>query len=431
MKLPGIFVLAAMCWSISALGSEDYALARARLIEAYQARDYALMVDAAQDALKARPGFPGALFNLALSRSLDGDGDAALATLNTLADMQIDFAVDQLEEFAPLARLPGWAAYQSRLDALRQPVGEARLELSLDEADFVPEGIAVDDRERIYLGSVRLGSLLRIAPGEAPQILSRAAGSGHWSVLGMRLDPQGQLWFASAGLPQTRHLPADQARQSGLFRLDPASGEITQRAVLPIDGREHVLGDLVISGEGTLYTTDSASGMVYAFHPGDEKFVPLVAENLFQSPQGLALDASQRDLYLADYNVGIFRLNLDTGELQAVRGPDNLSLHGVDGLYFHNHSLIAIQNGIRPNRVVRWDLDRSGLIVTSGRVLAMNLPEFDEPTLGAVHGDRFYFVANSHWNRFDEDNKLPADLAGPIILSVPLQAVPRATVNRQ
>jgi len=30
-------------------------------------------------------------------------------------------------------------------------------------------------------------------------------------------------------------------------------------------------------------------------------------------------------------------------------------------------------------------------------------------------------VANSHWNRFDQDAQLPADLQGPIILRISLR----------
>ena len=40
-----------------------------------------------------------------------------------------------------------------------------------------------------------------------------------------------------------------------------------------------------------------------------------------------------------------------------------------------------------------------------GEVLIANHPLFDEPTLGTVVGEAFYFVANSHWNRFDHEGK--------------------------
>jgi hypothetical protein len=62
------------------------------------------------------------------------------------------------------------------------------------------------------------------------------------------------------------------------------------------------------------------------------------------------------------------------------------------------------------------------LSIVASRTIASNLEEFDEPTLGFVRGDDFFFVANSHWNRFDADNRLPEGLSGPIILRTPLAA---------
>jgi len=89
-------------------------------------------------------------------------------------------------------------------------------------------------------------------------------------------------------------------------------------------------------------------------------------------------------------------------------------------LYRHGNELIAIQNGIRPHRVVAYRLSDDGVSIEASRTLASNLPEFDEPTLGVVRGDDFYFVANSHWNRFDTENRLPDGLSGPIILILEL-----------
>ena len=51
----------------------------------------------------------------------------------------------------------------------------------------------------------------------------------------------------------------------------------------------------------------------------------------------------------------------------------------------------------------------------------MNLPEFDEPNLGVIRGDKFLFIANSHWNRFEQDGSLPDDLSGPVVLSIDLR----------
>ena len=65
-------------------------------------------------------------------------------------------------------------------------------------------------------------------------------------------------------------------------------------------------------------------------------------------------------------------------------------------------------------------LSDDGLSVTSARTLLSGHEAFDEPTLGVVRDDDFYLVANSHWNRFDAENRLPEGLTGPIVLKLRL-----------
>ena len=147
----------------------------------------------------------------------------------------------------------------------------------------------------------------------------------------------------------------------------------------------------------------------------------MLRQGTFHSPQGLELDASAEHLYVADYNGGLFRVSLADGEVRKLKTPDAVSDYGIDGLYRYNNELIAIQNGIRPHRVVAMQLSDDGLAVVASRTLAANLDTFDEPTLGTIHGDDLLFVANSHWNRFDRDNNLPENLDGPVILRVALK----------
>jgi sugar lactone lactonase YvrE len=208
---------------------------------------------------------------------------------------------------------------------------------------------------------------------------------------------------------------------AGLFRLDLETLEISARARLPVVEGDQVLGDLVIADDGLIYTTDSIDGPVYRYSIPDDEYSVLVPRGVFGSPQGLVLDSSGDYLYVADYIGGLFRVRLADGSVEKVTVPVATSDYGIDGLYRHGHRLIAIQNGIQPHRVSALSLSECGTAIESAQVLAMNLPEFDEPTLGTVVGDEFYFVANSHWNRFDEENNLPDDLSGPIILKIGLQ----------
>jgi sugar lactone lactonase YvrE len=415
MKLPSAFLnIFFILLVVPPALADGYADARAELVAAYQAQDFDAMVDAANKSLQVRPGYPGALFNLALAQALSGNPKASFATLNSLLDRGVDFGADEMDEFAALRELPQWDAYRTAVETLYVPVGAAEVALQLDIDRFVPEGIAFDSDGVAYLGSIHKGQLIR-ATAE-PQVLSDRAG--HWSVFGMRFHDDGSLWFASAAVQQMDGVN-DEAGETGLFRFDIGSGELTHSAILPELADKQLLGDLVIS-RNTILTTDSLAGAVYRYDIDTKEYSAIVRPGEMGSPQGLALDASRDFLYVADYIGGLYRLSLGDGSRIKLAIPDTITDYGIDGLYLHGGELIAIQNGIRPHRVVALQLSDDGLGIASGRTLASGLPEFDEPTLGVVRGGDFYFVANSHWNRFDAEGRLPDGLSGPIILKVRL-----------
>jgi len=408
-------ILALTLTAVQAAVADAYRDARAELVAAYQAADFDRMVDAAAKSLEIRPGYPGALFNLALAQVLAGNPEASLATLGLLAGKGVDFGAAEAEEFAPLRELDGWQPYLDTLERLHAPVGHATVAARLDAEDFVPEGIAMDETGDIFLGSIRHGRIVR-ATAE-PRVISDRAG--HWSVFGMRFHPDGSLWFASAAVPQLRDAGDDEGR-TGLFRLDPASGAITAVAELPRSDDAQVLGDLVIAGDDALLATDSLTGAVYRYDISARRFATLVPPGELGSPQGLVLDQAGAYLYVADYIGGIYRVGLADGGLRRLAVPGHISDYGIDGLYRRGNELIAIRNGSRPHGVIAYRLADDGLAIESARTLAANLEHFDEPTLGFVRGDEFYFVANSHWNRFDRDNALPPDLEGPVVLKISL-----------
>jgi sugar lactone lactonase YvrE len=341
-----------------------------------------------------------------------------METLGRLVEKGIDYGVEDIDAFAALDRHPVWGSYKANIAAIRVPVGEADVSARFDKPDFIPEGIAVAEGGGVVLGSIRHGQLLIEAHDGDDLVIGPF---GHWSVFGMRFDDREGLWFASSRVPQYSGIGDRSAYMAGLYRLDLDSLEVDQHARLPVNGNDQVLGDLVIADDDAIYTTDSVDGPVYRFSISDNEFSTLVPKGVFGSPQGLVLDTSGEFLYVADYIGGLYRVRLEDGSTERLSVPTDISDYGVDGLYRHGNRLIAIQNGIQPHRVVALTLSADGLAIESAEVLAMNLPEFDEPTLGTVVGDDFYFIANSHWNRFDQDNNLPDDLTGPIVLRLSLR----------
>lgn len=413
-KLLGAFLANAFLL-LSPAHADDYRDARADLIAAYQQEDYPAMLVAANKALAARPEFPGALFNLAMTQAVNGDPQASLQTLERLLRKGVDFGAGELDQFATVRELDGWGAYASKVDALQLPFGTADVITIYDDAEFVPEGIAFDNEGRLYLGSIHRGQIIRL--GESVEVLSDR--DTHWSVFGARFHPDGSLWFTSAAVPQMAGVGEDEGK-TGLFRLDVTSGTITKAAILPQYEKTQVLGDLIIADDNTIYTTDSITGAVYRYYIDSNEFEILVRRGDLGSPQGLVLDASGSYLYVADYIGGLYRVWLQDGSLVKLEIDGDTTAYGIDGLYRYGDELVVIQNGIRPNRVAALQLSDNGLAITGSRLLAANLEQFDEPTLGVIRGDDFYFVANSHWNRFDRENELPQGLSGPIVLRLSL-----------
>ena len=298
------------------------------------------------------------------------------------------------------------------------PVGEATIAYQHDSADFIPEGIAAGPDGELYLGSIRHGDIVRIA--DDTRRLIAASDGPHWSVFGMRLAEDGLLWFVSSAIPEFAELEEADAGKTGLYALDTRTGDIVVRAVVPDTGNKQVLGDLVLDGDDTIYLADQADGIIYWYSIKSNEFSTLVDRGQLVSPQGLVFDESGSSLYVADYVAGLYRVSLSTGNVERVTPHESTNDYGIDGLYRYKNKLVAIQNGIRPNRVVEFQLSADGSVVIASKILAMNLPEFNDPNLGEIVGDSFLFIANSHWPKFDRDGNLPEDLTGPIVLKIDL-----------
>jgi hypothetical protein len=107
------------------------------------------------------------------------------------------------------------------------------------------------------------------------------------------------------------------------------------------------------------------------------------------------------------------RWNLATDEISAVHTPDDVTLLGIDGLRRVNARLIGVQNGIVPPRIVEIELEESGSSVRSVRTLDRPSNMEGEPTVGAVLGDRYVYVASSAWPFWTDDGQRRSN-TGPL-----------------
>jgi sugar lactone lactonase YvrE len=160
-----------------------------------------------------------------------------------------------------------------------------------------------------------------------------------------------------------------------------------------------------------VYVADGDGG-VYVLKPGAKSLELLTPAGELHSAQGLALSADGRYLYVADYGGGLYAYDLQGRRLLRVHAPADVCVYGIDGMLRHGRDLVATQNGVQPQRVVRYKLDGSGLAIASAEVLAANNESLPEPTLLTTAGRALYLVANSQWSRFDDQGR---PLAGAVL----------------
>jgi hypothetical protein len=388
----------------------EYFRAQAAAFDAVKAKDDARFLAEATRALDANPYHAPARYLRAAALLANGRADAALAELERLADAGLALGAAREPMFATLADDTRFRALAARFEANGKPSGAARVDLEISglPGDFVPEGFQWDARHsEIVLGSVRQRRIVRVHSSGQVRELVPAAGDGLMSVLGLHVLGD-EVVVASAGLPQMRPLDPTLNGRSALFAFALADGTLRRRYDVPATpGRESAVGDFLALSPRTLLATDSAAGRVLSLDRPSGRWVDAAPPGLLGSPQGLARLDPWR-VVVADYSSGLWVLSLKGRPPVYLRPQGADALHGIDGLYAWKDRLIAIQNGTRPQRILRIAVDLDGATVERVEVLAANLPEWDEPTLGQVIGDTFYYVANSHWPRFDANGELPA-----------------------
>lgn len=390
-------------------------------VEAYRAERYGEMIEPLERARAMRPNHPAILYALAAARARNGEPGPALEHLRALADMGLAYDPEREADFAALVDEPGFADVAVRLRDNAGPTGTADTAYTLPWRDFVPEGIARDPRDgSAYVSSVRYGRIARI---DSRGDVSVFADVESRSAFGMAIDlERGILWVGTAAIEQTADVDPAELGRGAVVGFDLGSGDEVARHVVAGDDRDHVPGDLTLASDGTLYVSDAAAGSILVLRPDGDALESVVPPGGFASPQGSALSADGSTLYVADYARGVVAVDLTDGSTDVLDGPDDLTALGIDGLVRHGDALIAVQNGVRPARVLVFDLDPSGHAITGWRVLAGGLAAFEEPTLGTVAAGRFLLVANSHWDRFEGGELVGAeDLSPPLVLALDLE----------
>jgi hypothetical protein len=375
---------------------------RADARAAYERKDYAAARTALLAALAVRPDSPRTLYNLAACSVLLGDHAQAITWLERLAALGVSFPVERDRDFAALQGTPPFRRAVELLAAHRQPRGDVDLLAELPGRVGLIEGIASRPASGdLFLGDVHLRCIWRRSrSGELTRF--SADDEELLGIFGLAVDePRGALWAAMSAIPEMSGYSRELRGAAALAEFDLRTGEIRQIVHVPDDGREHGLGDLLVTPDGVVLATDFKSPVIWKLVPGAQEMEKFADSPHFGSLQGLVL--KERTLIVADHVNGLFTFDLGSGAMRTLATPPGTTLTGLDGLVLAADGIVATQNGVEPSRVVQIGLTPALDAVTAVTVLAAALPHLHDITLITLYHERPTLVAGAGWEGFDPE----------------------------
>lgn len=203
--------------------------------------------------------------------------------------------------------------------------------------DSFLEGPTFDRAGNLFVTDIPHGRIFRISPDLRWEVFAETAG---WPN-GIAMHRDGSLWVADY--------------RCGLLRVEPIHGDVEVVRGHRNSESFRGLNDLTFDAEGNLYFTDQGqtglhdpTGRVYRLRPSGQ--LDLLLSNV-PSPNGIALDPSQRFLYLAATRANsVWRMPLlpdgsvsKAGAFQTFfgnSGPDGLAMD-VDGRLVVAHASLG------------------------------------------------------------------------------------------
>ena len=261
-----------------------------------------------------------------------------------------------------------------------------------DATPFIAEGIARDaTSKRLFVASVASRRIVAIQNGKARDF---ARLPDDYSPFGIAVAKQ-MLWVTAAVVAQG----AGRDGPSALLAFD-LGGKVVGTYLVPDEGR-HVLNDLTVAPDGTIYTSDALDGTLYVLAPGGHALARLGPRKLFKSPQGMAVSADGKFLLVVDYALGLTKLDLATATFTSLKIPDGVNVKGIDGLArLPDDSFLASQNGTKEPHILRLTLSSDWSELLSMDVIAADNPAVADPSLVLADDSGAYIVGVSQWSSF-------------------------------
>ncbi len=392
-------------------------------VAAYKSKDYPLFLKLSKQLDSIRPSHPVFTFNLAAGYSLIKKEKEAIAVLNSIVLMNNTIAFEEEADFQNIKNTEGFKKAIDLKEAQNKVIENSKFKVSLSEKDLHPEGLVYLDKHKLWLASSI--HLKKIVSFDSKGVCSDWFIDTPYSVFALKADEkQRYLWVSCSTMPEMKNFSPAIDGKNEILKIDIVTRRLVKRYILD---DKHVFGDLVIAKNGDVYISDSVEPIIYKIQNDKVPFEKIIVwknlKGIALNLQGLTFNADESKLFVADYLKGILAITMkDDFKTSWLTIPDGATKKGTDGLVYYKNSLIAIQNGAVPIRIVKFNLNQENTQITDFKVMDNNRVAFNEPTLGNITNGKFYFFANAPWKFYDETKQLDeTKFENPKLFELPLE----------
>jgi sugar lactone lactonase YvrE len=374
-----------------------------KLQKARDGKNWQSSLALAKDLEQFLGGSPDSLLETARAEVEIGDLKGAARKMEQFVQMgQSTDLIETSAEFAPLRKEPSFPEIESGLKANRSSISLSSMAFGLKDPALLAEDLDYDpDSKRFFITSVRQKRIISTDETGASREFAKAPNG--WPMLAIKIDHRrGVLWATEVALQGFIFAPKEDWGRSAVLGYDLKSGKLLRRIEGPHASN---LGDMTLGANGDVFVSDGDGGGVYRV-PAKGDALERVDGGDFVSPQTSAVHPDGKHIFVPDYVRGIGVLEIASKKVQWLSMDGRFALNGIDGLYFDDGKLVAVQNGTSPERVVAFKLDATLSHIVSETIVERSTPTLGDPTHGVIVGDAFYYIANSGWDVINEHGNM-------------------------
>ncbi len=376
---------------------------RTEMRRARAAGEWHAYLTAAERQAQLLNGSPRSRLEVARAQVHLGSLNAALDELRAVVHMgQSSELFDTLPDLAPLRGTPAFAVIRDKGTVNRRPIARSSLAFRLKDRKLLPEDIEYDPgTQRFFISSVlRKRVVTATTQGDLADFALSPDG---WPILALKIDHAQQvLWASEVAVEGFDGVDPSAQGRSALLCFELRSGKLMRRIEGP---RPSALGDMALTSDGTVIISDGQHGGIYRVRRADEHMERIDGGD-FISPQTVTMAADGAHIIVPDYLRGLALLEMETKQVIWLSTQGRFALNGIDGLYRVGSRLVAVQNGVYPERVAIFSMDPTGTSVVAEDIIERSTPTLGDPTHGVMVDDSFYYIANSGWDALDDNGKV-------------------------